>query len=1448
MKHSITKKIVSALLILGMTLPASPAVLALGDVAPIAEEQNTATTQEETSAKDQDLIELANGLANGTHTSYASPSRNVLNIKNQTMSLDYSLWTGSEMNVNRLSNTKGASYVENTMDVFVKTDDGETYYASKSTVSASMNIYRYGYYYYENRIEGQVFVPEIKAVDSYKINHLNLTSNADIINVSKANDEYSYTINGEDPFVRLENLNISASEYNYAEITVKATEASATSQMFIIAGSQTSFTASQSYTFSMASDGEYHTYHIPLTLLNDYTGVLKGIRFDINGAKGSQVSIKSINLVKAQDLKIDSSLSIQRSFLSYSDKLHHLTQFSATKEFTGIESVGMETRIACNTVNAIVVKDAGGHKDNLADVDWASAEYAGFDIAGTGIFGYILPADDKSGSMEITVEDGYYVLTQTLPVTKFTPSAEKTLNANDIFFGQRIYNDESHDFETFIYEAESERNPLTAKNILVDISEGGAAFEGYDALRGYYQFSIGGTSFNPAYYEHPNRHYNLRFTVIGDDKDRQVYFMSRCSSSGCLESAVLLDESDMLLPIPMEIAKNFSGDGENTIYNIDDAMYGETYFPVIVNEGEARTYNLINLYQNWGQYPLKQISSIQFFQPYYHLSTGVTETNCIVPYPVNSPGLPDFRAMSAPFWTGQPQHNSGGGHSFLRYTDADGLSVSSQNTTASIDSYGPTYCDLTLGYVTSDGKVSATYTHTEMPQLDENRAYYEMKYTFNDDVSFSDFAHNFVFYRVTDNNATGVYEKVGYLDVNNNSQVADAVDVEGQLNEYVLGNECPYFSFFMMPNWNRESTSAQGYTNLAMLFKDWTVISNGEEIDAQLLLINSKDYLTLTMNFDEITFKAGDTITINAILMPWGSQQMEDEPANRLENAQTAIYNSPHYSDVLPDGTLYMDKNVRDVRENTFLNPLTATEGENSTVIVSPFVPKVKSTNGQSATFTVSGGYDNNAVRVYGFQKLTVPKIEQLVDGEWVEYTVSSKSTPDEYGYGHNYDGYMVHYDSDGSYSYSFVFNMTDVESRTFRVTAEEDFVAWEYDSTDIKETPMNVFFDAQSIYQKASSTTFFESRELSDDGSYVTLKIAPNLQETYINLYSAGTNVPSGQYIAYKYRTQSSTSGVEFWISTTNSGAGGSDYITIQASAMQTDGNWHVMIVDVTKLKTAKSVFEQSDNGTYCARYLRVDTSGNLANGGSIDIGYIGISDSIAEIIAASGDVASFDLVGTDKKSYTSINAEDYLSPKNATEIKLESASIHKTNEVELKLSVSNNNGLSFVRVIPKFDPSVFTLKNVESSDILPYSSKLNGSFIFYDNENNTEDGNLATFTFEFIGEVDFGSYEIELVLVDASGKSAGDLTFSAKSSVINVIEHEYGDITGDGIINTFDLIALRKYFANLGADTETTVSDGADVNGDGFVDALDLLEIRKYIAYYDFDKNEPTYPIGRK
>ena len=151
-----------------------------------------------------------------------------------------------------------------------------------------------------------------------------------------------------------------------------------------------------------------------------------------------------------------------------------------------------------------------------------------------------------------------------------------------------------------------------------------------------------------------------------------------------------------------------------------------------------------------------------------------------------------------------------------------------------------------------------------------------------------------------------------------------------------------------------------------------------------------------TIPMGEVTLKAGDTININMILIPWGSQLTPEKDIS----------------------------NVLNVRNDTCLDPI-KTEVKVGTLIPDVYMPLIKA-EGQTAEFTLSGADNRMTVRVFGFEGYEKPTIEEFVDGNWVAYNTASETN--------KYDGYMAHYDGDGTYSFSFVVDMSGDVTRTFRV------------------------------------------------------------------------------------------------------------------------------------------------------------------------------------------------------------------------------------------------------------------------------------------------------------------------------------------------------------------------------------------------------------------------------
>ncbi len=937
-------------------------------------------------------IVYADEVANLVNFRYLDQKRETAEITNGDIRLVYNLDASENKQVAGLYNKQGAAYVTDTMDAFVITDSGDRLYASKSGPSARGNIYRFGYYYYDIHFLDQGFLPSsyeiVESAGSYDLlSKARKTSSHDIESVELKDGVLTAIVGSTyDPYFHW-SIKYNAEDYNAIQITMR-TEYASKVVLYLSAGGRGGFSDEQLTSFSVDPGKEYCTVIVPLSTISNYTGKVEAIRVDCGDKVGEKIEIKEMKAIKIST-NAATTMKLDRNFHVYGDKLHQQIRVVADGDTEGFMGFGAVTHIEQSRVSSLVIADKNGKHTTLDGIDAASVAYVGFDLTDAGIFGYIFPAEDEyAGAVTVTLENGYYVITQT-----YTPKSTSLKSFEGYSIGHRIYTDEGHSFDELERQAYIERNPLTDVKIVTKSDN--AAYAGYNSLVGCYTFTLDGTDFNKPYYKEPQKHYIVDAQIVGDDYDREIYVFAHTNNTGCLECAVVLDENDDLLPINVEVCKNFKGEYEEKLFDPEDMHYGYSIFPITLGKNQTKQFKSVNLYQNWGKVPLKQLSSIQFIAPYYHLSCGTTETNCIAPYYVYGKDywtLPDFRAMSSPLWSGQPQHTSAGRLYWLQYTDANGNFYGSESQSANISSSGPVYVDIDMSYLSDDGKIQVDYRQVEMAQSDETRTYYTLELTVLEDLEIKDFVNNFSFFSM-DGRAI-VYKKLGYLDENNQPKTVDLALSE-HTDYYKLGKEGAYFDYYIDADPTHTKTDS---VNMAVIIKDYAMIIGGKAYDGNLVLKESFDgdvnLATLTADLGDVTLRAGDTVRIDMILLPWGSPESKD------------------------------DSNVLKVREDSVLSAI-KTEASVGTVIADTYLPTVIAQN-NTAEFTVSGGGSTvYAVRVYGFDTYTQPNIQVLEGGNWVDF---------DYQY-HAYDGYMSFRDDDGTYSLAFSFEMTDGEARTFRVT-----------------------------------------------------------------------------------------------------------------------------------------------------------------------------------------------------------------------------------------------------------------------------------------------------------------------------------------------------------------------------------------------------------------------------
>ncbi len=703
-----------------------------------------------------------------------------------------------------------------------------------------------------------------------------------------------------------------------------------------------------------------------------------------------------------RDFDADSKLfKVDKAYHLYGDRLYAQYSLFAAEATTELQNFGSEITLDASTVKAVQVKDKNGVHNNLNTIDFASVEYAAFDIDGVGVVGFIVPSDGTTKEMVVEqFGDTYYVrqyaaYTAGTGINKNDETGGYDLNC--VTFGFRIYTDASHSFDGVAKTAYLERNPL--EGITVNGGNANGAYVGYDALRGAYTFTMTGTDFTSAY-NNPNHQFSMPVSITCDDEDREIYIRTN-GNNGCLEAGAILDETGKLVPISVEVCKNFQGDGGEPFYSVKDYQYGDCFFPLSLKADETVNITVLNLYQNWGHSPLKQLSSIEFHVSYYHLSTGTTESNCIAPYFVFEKDgwtLPDFRTRSGIMWSEQPQFNSVGTLKFVLYNKRTlGIKsgeVLSEYKNAKIDSTGLLYSDITNDYESDCGSYTYSLRHVEFPQVDENRTYYELKINFNREITFDNFKRDFDLFYFDGRYAN--FEKLGYLDADNNCTVTDVNNRKTVY--YTLGDKCPYWGFFDVTKETEPNVDNRFGCNFAMIIRNSKIIAGGTEQNIPFAVRDtSKKELTagsLTLDTEEITFMPGDSIELTLILLPWGQGKEEN------------------------------DSNVRAVREDSALKPVKV-EAVTGTVKEDALVPTVLADNGV-AEVNVTGGRNYNAIRFDGFTSIECPTVYVKNGNEWVEAGTASEN---------GYDGYGIHYNDDGTYSFSFVYfsDSPDVQN-SFRI------------------------------------------------------------------------------------------------------------------------------------------------------------------------------------------------------------------------------------------------------------------------------------------------------------------------------------------------------------------------------------------------------------------------------
>lgn len=227
------------------------------------------------SGEHADLIANADVLKNNVTAYYTDGERNHVVFENMEMKLDYAISGDENQQVASLTTKNGNPYVSDTMDVFIRMDGGDTYYAKRSYSSPAFNICRLGYYFYEMKVEGQSFAGDVSFDNAVNVD-IKKPEFTNELDYAKFKGEYLMARNSngaKDPHIVFStSLSVPAEQHGMLEITIRADEKTSNSvDVFYMTEGQKDFSSSQRVNFTLVDDGKYRTYLIPLSSGSDYS-------------------------------------------------------------------------------------------------------------------------------------------------------------------------------------------------------------------------------------------------------------------------------------------------------------------------------------------------------------------------------------------------------------------------------------------------------------------------------------------------------------------------------------------------------------------------------------------------------------------------------------------------------------------------------------------------------------------------------------------------------------------------------------------------------------------------------------------------------------------------------------------------------------------------------------------------------------------------------------------------------------------------------------------------------------------------------------------------------------------------------------------------------------------------------------------------------------------------
>lgn len=206
----------------------------------------------------------------------------------------------------------------------------------------------------------------------------------------------------------------------------------------------------------------------------------------------------------------------------------------------------------------------------------------------------------------------------------------------------------------------------------------------------------------------------------------------------------------------------------------------------------------------------------------------------------------------------------------------------------------------------------------------------------------------------------------------------------------------------------------------------------------------------------------------------------------------------------------------------------------------------------------------------------------------------------------------------------------------------------------------------------------------------------------------------------------------------------------------------------------------------------------------------------------------------------YKQTNTIEYIPApdKDAPKIYADSVNARAGEEVEIRVKIENNPGITALRLVVDYDDTVLEMTGFTFGDALSSMNKGTSenfgnqySFSMYSaTADLTDNGTLAVIKFKVNENAEDGEYPIRITYDsdDIFNLNGDSIHFDTVTGIVTVNSCLPGDVNDDGKINMRDVVLLQQVVNGWNVAYN---KDAADYNGDGKINMRDIVALQQYI-----------------